>query len=189
VLAPVATTAAAVLLTLHYMGSPEWLGGEEEARLERADFVERETGARWSVIGACPASASVTPRSDALAAPIATRDRSRRAATAAGPRLGAYWVPELQPKATKPETVGGPSEGPVCGICRDKAVGTVDQGLLAMQQVDRSSRWPDWLRAVPPIGAAIPALSKPAMIERALPSDVFGPATRSWAPRSRAWPP
>jgi hypothetical protein len=34
------------------------------------------------------------------------------------------------------------------------------------------------------IGAAIPALSEPAMIERALPSDAFGPAARSWAPRS-----
>jgi hypothetical protein len=33
---------------------------------------------------------------------------------------------------------------------------------------------------------AISALSEPAMIERALPSDAFGPATRSWAPRSRA---
>jgi hypothetical protein len=86
VLVPVAMTVAAVLLTLHYTGSPEWLGGEEEAQLERADLVERETGARWRVIGACAASASVTPRSDALAAPIhATRDRSRRVATAAGP--------------------------------------------------------------------------------------------------------
>jgi hypothetical protein len=45
---------AAVLLTLHYTGSPEWLGREEEAQLERADLVERETGARWRVIGARP---------------------------------------------------------------------------------------------------------------------------------------
>jgi hypothetical protein len=34
---------------------------------------------------------------------------------------------------------------------------------LAMQKVNGTSRWPDWLRAVPPLGAAIPALSKPTM--------------------------
>ena len=71
-----------MLLRLHYTGSPEWLGGDEEAQLERADLVERETGARWSVIGACPAAASVTPRSDALAAPSGCEreaDRGTRA--------------------------------------------------------------------------------------------------------------
>jgi hypothetical protein len=52
VLVLVALTVAAVLLTLHYTGSPEWLGADAEAQLERADLVEPETGLpkrrRWN---------------------------------------------------------------------------------------------------------------------------------------------
>jgi hypothetical protein len=52
VLVLVALTVAAVLLTLHYLGTPAWLGPEEEAELERAELVEPETGLpkrrRWN---------------------------------------------------------------------------------------------------------------------------------------------
>ena len=56
-----------------------------------------------------------------------------------GPSLGANWVPELRRKATKPETDGGASRVSMWPICRGKAIGTNDQGLLAMQKVEGSS--------------------------------------------------
>jgi hypothetical protein len=52
VLLLIALTGAAVLLTLHYAGTPDWLGPEEEEELEDADLVEEETGLpkrrRWN---------------------------------------------------------------------------------------------------------------------------------------------
>jgi hypothetical protein len=52
VLVLIALTIAAVLLTLHYAGTPEWLGAEDEAELESAELVEPETGLptrrRWN---------------------------------------------------------------------------------------------------------------------------------------------
>jgi hypothetical protein len=48
----VALTVAAVLLILHYLGAPDWLGGSEEAQLESAGLVEPESGLptrrRWN---------------------------------------------------------------------------------------------------------------------------------------------
>jgi hypothetical protein len=48
----VVLTAACVLLLVHYLGAPEWLGGSEEAQLETAGLVERESGLpirrRWN---------------------------------------------------------------------------------------------------------------------------------------------
>jgi hypothetical protein len=40
----VALTAGTVLLVVHYTGSPEWLGGEDQAELDRAGLVESESG-------------------------------------------------------------------------------------------------------------------------------------------------
>jgi hypothetical protein len=52
VLLLIALTASAVLLTLHYVGSPDWLGPQEGAELEAAGLVEPETGLpkrrRWN---------------------------------------------------------------------------------------------------------------------------------------------
>lgn len=52
VLVLIAMTGAAVLLLLHYTGTPAWLGPGEEAQLERAGLVEPETGMpkrrRWN---------------------------------------------------------------------------------------------------------------------------------------------
>jgi hypothetical protein len=52
VLLLIALTAAAVLLTLHYAGTPDWLGPEEEQELQDAGLVEPETGLptrrRWN---------------------------------------------------------------------------------------------------------------------------------------------
>jgi hypothetical protein len=48
----IAATAATVLVVLHYAGTPDWLGAEAEAELERAGLVEEETGLptrrRWN---------------------------------------------------------------------------------------------------------------------------------------------
>jgi hypothetical protein len=52
VLVLIAMTGAAVLLLLHYAGTPDWLGPGEEAKLEQAGLVEPETGLpkrrRWN---------------------------------------------------------------------------------------------------------------------------------------------
>jgi hypothetical protein len=52
VLVLIALTGAAVLLTLHYLGMPDWLGPEQEEELEAAGLVEPETGLptrrRWN---------------------------------------------------------------------------------------------------------------------------------------------
>lgn len=48
----VALSAGAVLLVLHYLGSPDWLGGSEETQLADARLVEAESGLptrrRWN---------------------------------------------------------------------------------------------------------------------------------------------
>lgn len=48
----IALTTGAVLLTLHYLGAPDWLGAGEEAELEQAGLVEAESGLptrrRWN---------------------------------------------------------------------------------------------------------------------------------------------
>jgi len=49
----IALTIASVLLALHYMGAPDWLGPREQAKLEDERLVEAETGLptrrRWNM--------------------------------------------------------------------------------------------------------------------------------------------